>query len=248
VAGTYSGWLVLCSVLVAVLVSYAALGLSARVVNARQKVVDRWLLASALAMGTGVWLMHFVAMLAFSLPIPISYDFAITFTSLLTAIVVTGLALSVACAPEVNFTHLAAAALIMGVGISAMHYCGMAAIEIQPMITYEPGLVAASVVIAVVASFGGLWLFYPRRDISSPAMRRARVGAAFIMGLAASGMHYTAMAASRFSANSICTGPPDIDNHRLAITIVAVAASMLGFASVIVGRRPRDIAAGRPRN
>jgi NO-binding membrane sensor protein with MHYT domain len=240
VVGTYNVWLVLASVLVAVLVSYTALGLSARVAKARaEEAAQGWLIGGALAMGSGIWSMHFIGMLAFSLPIPLAYDFSITAASLMIAIVISGFALQVAAHPEISIGHLCVAALIMGAGISAMHYSGMAAIEIQPMIYYEPYLVAASVGIAVVASFVALWLFFLLRKSSSPLIRLARIGAAFIMGLAISGMHYTAMAASRFGANSICTGESNIDNHLLAITVAVVSASVLIFATVLL-RVDRD--------
>ena len=97
-------------------------------------------------------------------------------------------------------------ALVMGAGISGMHYLGMAAIQIVPMITYEPILVAASIVIAVVASFAALWLAFHLRQQQYRVIRAARLAAAGIMGLAISGMHYTAMAASAFGPGSYCRG------------------------------------------
>jgi NO-binding membrane sensor protein with MHYT domain len=234
--GTYNGWLVLCSVLVAIFASDTALGLSARVARAKaEENVTGWLIGGALAMGAGIWSMHFLGMLAFSLPIPLAYNFAITAASLMIAVVISGFALSVAASPEIAVGHLAVAALIMGAGISAMHYSGMAAIEIEPMITYEPGLVAASVAIAVAASFAALWLFFQLRHEGSLATRLARLGGAFVMGLAISGMHYTAMAASRFSTNSICRGGANIDNRWLAITIAAIAVSVLTLATAFLG-------------
>jgi NO-binding membrane sensor protein with MHYT domain len=210
-----------------------------------------WLFGGALAMGTGIWSMHFIGMLAFSLPIPLAYDLTITAASLMIAIMISGFALSVAANPEITVGQIALAASIMGAGISGMHYSGMAAIEIEPLITYEPGLVAASVAIAVAASFVALWLFFRLRHGGSRAMRLARLGAAFTMGLAISGMHYTAMAASRFSADSICTGVGNIDNNRLAITIGAVAVGVLAFATALLifdGRGKGAVSAGRSRS
>ena len=226
--GTYNGWLVLASILVAIFVSHTALGLSARVAQAKaEAAMHGWLVGGALAMGAGIWSMHFVGMLAFSLPVPLAYDLPITAASLVIAIVISGFALSVAANPQISIPHLCVAAVIMGVGISAMHYAGMTAIEIQPMITYEPGLLAGSILIAVVASFAALWLFFRLRDASTPAVRLMRLGAAFIMGLAISGMHYTGMAASHFSAKSICIGGDNIDNRWLAIVTAAVAVGVL---------------------
>jgi diguanylate cyclase len=241
VVGTYNIWLVLASIVVAIFVSYTALGLSARVAQAKaEAAVQGWLIGGALAMGAGIWSMHFLGMLAFSLPIPLAYDLPITAASLVIAIVISGFALAVAANEQITVGQLSVAALIMGVGISAMHYAGMTAIEIQPMIDYELDLVAASIAIAIVASFAALWLFFRLRDVSSPAMRLARLGAAFIMGLAISGMHYTAMAASRFNAKSICIGGRNIDNSWLVITTGAVAVIVLTFTTAVLIQESRN--------
>jgi len=236
-AGTYSPWLVLVSILVAVFVSYTALNLSARV--AREKELSRgnlWLAGGALAMGCGIWSMHFIGMLAFSLPIPLAYDISMTLGSLVIAVAISGFALSVASNPEISLGHLSGAALIMGIGISAMHYTGMAGILILPMITYEPGLLLVSIAIAIVASFAALWLFFKLRHGRTLGMHMARVGAAFVMGFAISGMHYTAMAASRFSARSFCTTASSVDTHWLAITVTVVAIGVLSTATALLVR------------
>jgi len=231
VVGTYNGWLVLCSIVVAIFVAHTALGLSCRVARAKaEDSMQWWLIGGSLAMGTGIWAMHFLGMLAFSLPIPLTYDFTITAASLLIAVVISAFALAVAADPKISTAQLSVAALIMGAGISGMHYAGMSAIEIQPMITYEPRLVIASIIIAVAASYAALWVFFQLRGVGILVMRRARVGAAFIMGLAISGMHYTAMAASHFHAGSICTGGANISKRSFAVIIVVVSVSVLAFA------------------
>src|SRR5690348_9111438 len=153
VTGTYNYWLVSLSVAVAVFVSYTALSLAARVARTSGPSTRFWAAGGAVAMGCGIWSMHFIGMLAFTLPIPLSYNVAITVASLLIAIAVSGFALAIASRAEVNFRRLAVGAIAMGLGISAMHYCGMAAIQIAPMIRYEPGLLAASVAIAIASSF-----------------------------------------------------------------------------------------------
>src|SRR5262249_12266442 len=149
--------------------------------------------------GAGVWSMHFIGMLAFSLPgVPLTYSVPTTIISLLIAIGISGFALSVANQDQLNLNRLAASSVLMGAGISAMHYAGMSAIQIRPLITYELQIVLASIAIAIGASFVALWLFFRLRRGNSWAVRLARLGAAFTMGIAISGMHYTAMAAARF--------------------------------------------------
>src|SRR5687767_2614872 len=146
---TYNSWLVTLSIIVAMAVSYTALKLAARVAEAERGGGRLWLLGGAVAMGTGIWSMHFIGMLAFSLPTALRYDIMTTLASLAIAIVTSGFALAVAGRPQLGLKRLTVSALIMGAGICAMHYSGMGAITIVPMITYAPLLVAASVVIAV---------------------------------------------------------------------------------------------------
>ena len=233
-AGIYNPWLVALSVAVGIFVSHTALRLSARVARTSGLSSILWLSGGAVAMGTGIWSMHFVGMLAFSLPISLTYDVPTTLTSLLIAIIASGFALSVANRPRISFGHLSIAAACLGGGISAMHYTGMAAIQITPMIKYEPTLLAASIAIAIGASFAALWLFFRLRHGRSTIMRLARLGASFVMGFAISGMHYTAMAASRFSPGSFCSGTRTLDQRWLAITIAVPAIAVLAITTILL--------------
>ena len=242
--GTYNSWLVLLSILVAIFVSYTALSLSARVARAKNSTnTGMWVVGGALAMGCGIWSMHFIGMLAFSLPIPLTYDLGLTIASLVIAIAISGFALSVASNPEISIVQLSFSAAIMGAGISAMHYSGMAAIDLVPMITYEPLIMAASIAIAIVASFAALWLFFQLREGNSWGMRLARIAAAFVMGFAISGMHYTAMAASRFSPRSLCIGGASVNTSSLAITTCVVTFVVLSVTTgflIIEARRDAE--------
>jgi NO-binding membrane sensor protein with MHYT domain len=233
--GTYNLLLVLLSIVVAVFVSYTALSLSARVARAKNGAHSgMWVAGGALAMGCGIWSMHFIGMLAFALPIPLTYDLGLTVASLVIAIAISGFALSVASNPEISIAHLSIAAVIMGAGISAMHYSGMAAIDLVPMITYDPLIMAASIAIAIGASFAALWLFFHLREGNSWGMRLARVGAAFVMGCAISGMHYTGMAASRFNARSFCTGGASVNTGSLAVTTGVIAFVVLSITTLFL--------------
>jgi diguanylate cyclase len=233
-SGTYNSWLVLFSILVAIYVSHTALSLSARVARVDASSSGAWLAGGAVAMGCGIWSMHFIGMLAFSLPIALSYDVFLTAGSLVIAIAISGFALLVASRPQISLSHLSVAAVVMGVGISAMHYAGMAAIEIEPMVTYELNLLLASVGIAIGASFAALWLFFRLREGKSLGMRLARLGAAFVMGLAIAGMHYTGMAASKFDAKAVCLNGGSADNHWLAVSTGAVAIGVLTVTTVLL--------------
>src|ERR1700722_14890353 len=185
--GSYNSWLVALSIAVAVLVSYTALKLAARVAVADRSVSRIWLLGGAFAVGIGIWSMHFIGMLAFSLPIPLRYDVPTTLLSLAIAIVTSGVAIKISSGPQLGLARLGFGGLVMGAGISAMHYSGMVAIQIVPMIRYEPLLVVTSIAIAVVASFVALWLAFHLRHGKSRILLLARLAAALIMGIAISG-------------------------------------------------------------
>src|SRR5688500_4071228 len=213
---TYNPWLVGLSILVAMVVAYTALKLAARVAEAGRSSGRLWLLGGAAAMGMGIWSMHFIGMLAYSVEIPLRYGIFKTLLSLLIAMVTSGFALAIASRPQLSLTRLAIGSIVMGAGICAMHYSGMAAIQIVPMITYELLRVLATTAIAIGASCAAVWLAFKLRSGQSAYIALARGGAAVVMGLAISGMHYTAMAASKFAIGSYCLGGATLDNGWLA--------------------------------
>ena len=229
---SYNLWLVGLSIVVAMVVSYTALKLAARVAEGGHSAGRMWLLGGAAAMGMGIWSMHFIGMLAYSVEIPLRYGIIKTIFSLVIAMITSGFALAIASRPQLSLARLAVGSIVMGAGICAMHYSGMAAIQIVPMITYQPMLVLASIAIAVGASFAALWLAFKLRSGQSTYIALARGGAAVIMGLAISGMHYTAMAASRLAVGAICYGGASFDNNWLAGTIGLVALGILGLTLI----------------
>ncbi len=224
------------SLFVAILASYTALDLAGRLATARGRAVYVWMTGGALAMGVGVWSMHFIGMLALRLPFALGFDLGITALSLLIAVLSSGFALWLVSQPRLPAWQLAFGALIMGAGISSMHYTGMAAMRMTPGIDYDPTLFGASLLIAVVASGAALWIAFNLRR-STPYVRLARGGAAVVMGIAIVGMHYTGMAAARFDDNSFCgaalTGlsGKGLDNlvlvTTLAVLIIALLTSLL---------------------
>lgn len=231
--GTYDLLLVALSFVMAVCVSYTALNLASRVSPTRRKGVLLWLIGGAFAMGIGIWSMHFIGMLAFSLPIPITYGVRRTLLSLAAGIVVSAFALVIASRPIISLARLSVSSVAIGLGLAGMHYCAMSAIQIVPMLRYEPVLVAASIAIAVATSFAVLWLFQHLRSDGPGKMLIARGVAALAMGAGFCGMHYTAMLAARFSPGSYCFGsaqPP----LWLAITIGGFAMGVLLITMILI--------------
>jgi len=225
-AGSYNYWLVFLSLVVAILASYTALDLASRITASKGFGARAWLLGGAFAMGTGIWSMHFVAMLAFSLPIPTAYDVTTTLASMLIAVVVSGFALYTVTRNTLSARNLVSGGVLMGVGISSMHYTGMAAMEILPGIRYEPLLFAASIVVAIAASMAALWIAFQLRSRAGRVVH-AKLGSAVIMGLAIVGMHYTGMAAAGFASDAICTTVGFADNSWMAATIAGVTFLIL---------------------
>lgn len=218
--GVYDYRLVALSVVIAICASYAALDLAARITAAVGRVRLVWLGGGAAAMGLGIWSMHYIGMLAFSLPVPVSYDWPTVLLSLLAAIFASAVALFVVSRQKMGWARALAGSAIMGSGISIMHYTGMAAMRLPAMCSYDPILLALSVVSAIVISLIALWLTFRFREdqYSSPLLK---TGSAVVMGAAIPVMHYTGMAAARFT-------PSDIVPN----TAHAVSTSTLGFTGV----------------
>ena len=225
-AGSYNSWVVALSLLVAILASYTALDLASRITASAGAAAAAWLLGGAFAMGMGIWSMHFIGMLAFSLPIPMAYDVGITIASMLIAIVVSGFALLTVTRNTMSMRRLAAGGVLMGIGICSMHYTGMAAMEVLPGIRYDAMLFAASVVIAIAASTTALWISFTLRSRVTNRIY-ARMGSAVIMGVAIVGMHYTGMAAAIFAPDTICLSGPLANNNWMAATIAVITFLIL---------------------
>src|SRR5258705_5163022 len=187
VTGTYNPYLVVLSILIACFASYTALDLAGRLGAARGLARRAWLAAAAITMGGEIWSMHFVAMLAFIMPIPMSYDIGLTTLSLVVAIVVTGVGFYVISRQGASPLRLVLSGIFMGLGIAAMHYTGMAAMQGHAGLRYDPVFVGLSLAIAIGAATAALWLAFRTTDLGQ------RLAAAAVMGLAISGMHYTAM-------------------------------------------------------
>jgi NO-binding membrane sensor protein with MHYT domain len=229
VTGTYDPYLVALSILVASFASYTALDLGGHVAATRGLARRVWLVIAAITMGGGIWSMHFIGMLAFVMPIPMSYDIGLTTVSLLVAIFVTGVGFYVIGRQSVSPFRLALGGIFMGLGIAAMHYTGMAAMRGDASLNYDRLFVGLSLIIAIGASAAALWLAFRTTDLWQ------KLAAAIVMGLAISGMHYTAMRAAIFSAH----GPVDeaaikasLGQTSLALAVAGITFVILVFASI----------------
>ncbi|WP_282269986.1 EAL domain-containing protein [Stenotrophomonas sp. PS02298] len=232
--GSYNPLFVVLSILVAILASFTALDM-ASLVSASQprRAAARWLLAGGVAMGAGIWSMHFVGMLAFRLPIPLGYDLWLTVESLLVAVAASIFALWLVSRPTLPHLRLALGALLMGLGIAWMHYVGMSALKMTPEIDYDRVWFVLSIVIAVAASWSALYIAFRLRTVEHALP--PRLIAAAVMGLAIVGMHYTGMAAARFPANSVCTAATTggVPTEWLAACVVLLTVGVMGVVLTI---------------
>jgi two-component system sensor histidine kinase/response regulator len=221
--GSYDYGLVALSVSIAVLASYAALDLSGRVTFAHGRARLLWLSGGSLAMGIGIWSMHYIGMLAFRLPVPIRYDWPTVLLSLLAAVLASGVALFVVSRRKMGLFQATVGSCFMGGGIAAMHYVGMSAMRSPAMCHYSPALVIVSVVLAMAISLVALWLtFHFRADTTAGGWLKTI--SAFVMGAAIPVMHYTGMAAASFT-------PARLDQREL---LHSVGISSLGLAGIVV--------------
>ena len=239
-AGHYDPRLVALSVWIAMCASYAALDVGARMTVARGWVRATWGGCGALAMGLGIWAMHYVGMLAFSLPVKILYDMPMVLASLGAAVGASGVALYTASGEALRARSIAAASVVMGAGIAAMHYIGMAAMRMPAACRYNPWIFAASIGIAIATSFVAMWLAFHLREIQREFTPR-KLASAAVMGVAVCAMHYTGMAAATFTPSA----KPVNDARAIEVSslgafgIVTVTLLVLGMVVItsMVDRR-----------
>lgn len=246
ISSSYDYRLVALSVVIAIFASYTALELAGRVAATRNKARLAWLFGGAVAMGTGIWSMHYTGMLAYRLPIPVYYHVPTVVLSLLAAIFASFIALFIVSRKEMTEVHIIAGSLLMGAAIVAMHYTGMASMRLSAMHHWDMEFVLASIGIAVTVAAAALVLTFLFREEKQGVF--AKIACSIIMGSAVPAMHYTAMAAVSYTAMN---ESPDmtyaVDISGLANTaIVIITLVMLGTVLVFRWRTtvPSSNAAG----
>ncbi|RYC29334.1 response regulator [Lichenibacterium minor] len=246
----YDPSLVALSIAIAVLASYTALDLGGRVRGASPGPRWGWIGAASLAMGGGIWAMHFVGMLAFQMAMPVLYGVRLTVLSFAIAVGATGAAFAWVTRPSATRRDVLVSGPLMGVGVAAMHYTGMVAMEVPGDLAFDPAIVAVSVLIAVTAATVALWLTTRQIDVWQKAV------AACVMGLAVAGMHYTGMAAATFTeemhgAAMAHPGVVGLGQQNLALYVAGATFAILFlgmFASALDQQRiGRDLHASEER-
>ena len=236
--GTYDAGLVVLSVIIAIAAAYAALDLAGRVTAAHGWARGVWLACGSLAMGLGIWSMHYIGMLAYTLPVTVRYNWPTVLASLAAAVIASAVALFVVSRPQLSLRATITGGVCMGAGIASMHYIGMEAMRLPAMCVYNPWIVAASIIVAIVISIIALQVAFRFRTVTTWGW--SKLGSAVLLGAAIPIMHYTGMAAVRFVVMPETFDPESLAINSLGISgIVSITAVALAIAIVtsVIDRR-----------
>jgi NO-binding membrane sensor protein with MHYT domain/GGDEF domain-containing protein len=231
----YSLPLVMASYAVAVAAAYCALDLGGRIALFAGQRQRGWLLCGALAIGTGIWSMHFVGMQALQLPMVLRYDLSLTVLSWLAAVVVSLLALYTISRRQLSGAGIVGSSLLMGLGICVMHLSGMWAMLLRPQIGYDLPLLTVSALIAVAASAAALLICFNIRRLPDGRLMPVKVAAAAVMGGAICGLHYSGMEAARIAQGAVCAADNVLSGAWLGWPVAMVSAAFL-FGIVVLSR------------
>ncbi|WP_284645672.1 bifunctional diguanylate cyclase/phosphodiesterase [Paenibacillus silviterrae] len=236
IEGSYNYYIVALSVVIAILASYSALNITAKISHAHGRSRFFWLLAGAFVMGNGVWSMHFVGMLAFHLHATVEYNIWLTLLSMLASVISSFIAFYITMPKNINWVKIAVGGLVMGSGIVTMHYMGMEAMIMTVDLSYDKKLWTASAIIAFAASYAALFLFLRFR--SQPSASWLKWLSSIIMGFAICGMHYTGMKAAQFHGHDGMTEQaPSVDIFLLyGVTVTVFIIFFISWGAIYFDR------------
>ncbi|MBK82955.1 MAG: histidine kinase [Gammaproteobacteria bacterium] len=231
IQGHFDNTIFFLSLLVAALSAYSALIVLERVwASTNKRMQETWLWFGAIVLGSGVWAMHFTGMLAFMIPVRMSYDPLVTFISVLPAIAASYLALRILALRLFQFWWIQLGSLILAVGIGSMHYIGMEAMKMDALMVYDPTLVVVSIILAHILALIAL---YTRILVQTNEGSHSgwRIISAIIMGSAISSMHYTAMEAASYY---VVEGTL-VDHSMMPHSSLTIALAIILIVVVFVG-------------
>jgi len=223
--GLYNPWLVLLSVVVAIFTATLALQMVDLAARGASWLKVATIATACIALGSGVWAMHFIAMLAFNLCVQVDYDPTITGLSMLPSLLASAVALTIIAKPRLTRGELLVGGVLVGGGIGSMHYVGMAAMRMAPALRYSSAYFALSIVVAVALAILALWIRFGLQS-----RRFGLLASGTVMGLAIAGMHYTGMAAARFYGDPALQDPgfvPETGTLAFGVTAITVVIVLL---------------------
>lgn len=231
IEGAYHFPLVVLSLLVAVFASFMAFNVAGQAAVTQDRVRRNALLTTgSLALGGGIWSMHFLGMTAFDLCLPVSYDPLITGLSAIPGVAAAWIALRLLIKTHISAAEVIVGGVLMGAGIGTMHYSGMAAMEMAPLLRYNFGMFSLSIVVAICLAMLSLWIKF---GIAAAIKSRKMLGkhvllASTVMGLAIAGMHYIGMAAARFVL------PPGMETSGQSSNIAVYLAISIAIVTLVL--------------
>lgn len=239
--GEYSPYLVLLSYLVATLASYTGLTLSNKIYLARTNDLKNLLhVGGAFALGSGIWAMHFIGMLAYHVKVPMHFDLEYTILSIVIAIAGAAFALTVSRARELKWRHVAISAILLGLAICLMHYTGMAAIRMEANVVYAPFWFLVSIFVGIAVSAVALGIIFYFGRSKRKHIYLLRILAAMILGLGVCGMHFTGMYAASFipfdaacRASDFITQPLAMNRDMLALAVTLMTGVVVILALTV---------------
>lgn len=229
--GDYSILLIVLSVFIACLASYTALFMNQRIQENGFFPKTFWLLLSSVAMGLGIWSMHFIGMTAFMLPLPMKNDTILTIISMLPAIIASYFAFNFANNSTRSLLSYSPVGIIMGLGIASMHYLGMAAMKTEAKYYYKPGLFVLSIIIAIVVSIVAMYVFSALQKYMGNQL--IKIITAILLGIAISSMHYTGMASIVFYLEGPLKAVDHMHIFQMDLSVIVLVA--VGILFIIVG-------------
>ncbi len=245
-ASTYNYTLVFLSIIIASASAFPALQIADRLSIGGNRLIVRsvWLVAGAIAMGCGIWAMHFIAMLAFSLPISVNYELILTLGSLVTGIIASAIAVHFLSHTVIGTWRLHLIGLCMGAGIGATHLMGMAAMTLNAKVLYNPIFLVSSVFIAYFLATASIWVKFVLRRKSPSNPIWIHLCSALIMGCAVAGSHYIAMAGVYFFPIESAVGDPsnlDLVGLRFAVSAMVTVILVTVFFTSFIQRQIEDV-------
>jgi len=241
----YDVSLVVASYVVAVLAAYTALFFGARLGSVDDGKRLPWLITGGLAMGTGVWTMHFVGMRAMPMEMTMTFDTGMTLVSWLAAVVASGIALHIIGRDRINAGMFSAATLMMSGGIVIMHYLGMYAMRMSAPPVFDGVWLTVSIVIAIAASAAALGVSRKIRTMQGSGVSAARFGAALVMAAAICGMHYTGMLAMSFPEGAVPAADNGLTGDWMGIPLALFCTALLAVSAFVAAfdvRQQRQLA------
>lgn len=225
IVGSHDLRLVFVSFAIASLAGYTGLTVIERVAGqsgARARVA--WVTAGSLCLGLGIWAMHFIGMLSFTLPVPVSYDLRTTIVSVVPAVLASGVSIWI-LSGALTRVRLYGGSAFLAMGIGAMHYTGMEAMRAPARLHYDPGLFIASLLVAFILATVAIWSQMRLMEREVPDDLLGHLTGGLILGAAVCGMHYTAMRASLFSYDSSAAAPSTAVFSPFALSVAVMAAT-----------------------